>query len=82
MEIHLGQKAKHKSLYNGKEEFTIVGIRAKEVELEGDYSGGTHNVNQKDWLPIEGLILQNRWGAWIDKETQIDFTKDARPRDY
>jgi hypothetical protein len=35
----------------------IVGIRKDEVELEGDYSGGTHCVTQKDWLPIEGISL-------------------------
>ena len=27
-----------------------------EVELEGDYSGGTHNVIEKDWLPLQGLF--------------------------
>ena len=35
----------------------VVGIREKEVELEGDYSGGTHAVCQKDWLPLEGVLL-------------------------
>lgn len=34
----------------------IVGIRETEVELEGDFSGGTHNVVQKSWLPIKGLF--------------------------
>jgi hypothetical protein len=65
--MQLGQKAKHKSLYDGKQEFIIVGIRQNEVELEGDFSGGTHNVNQKSWLPIEGLIIQ--------EETAIDGNK-------
>ena len=36
----------------------IVGIRENEVELEGDYSGGTHNVCQTDWLPIEGVLFK------------------------
>lgn len=66
MEVYLGQKARHKDLYNGKEVFEIVGIKKNEVLLEGDFSGGTHNVNQESWMPQKGLIIQNRWGAWID----------------
>jgi len=81
MEIYLGQKAKHKDLYNGKEIFEIVGIKYNEVLLKGDFSGGTHNVEQESWIPIKGLILQNRWGAWIDEENDIDFTKNAGSRD-
>ena len=34
----------------------VVGIREAEVELQGDYSGGTNAVLQKDWLPIKGLF--------------------------
>ncbi len=52
----LGMKVFHKTIYDGKECMTVVGIRYTEVELEGDYSGGTHKVIQKDWLPIEGLF--------------------------
>lgn len=37
-------------VYWGKEPFKIVGIRENEIELEGDWSGGTHNVYQKDWV--------------------------------
>lgn len=81
MEIYIGQKVKHKDIYNGKEEFEIVGIRKTEVELEGDFSGGTHKVTQTSWVPKNGLILQNMWGHWIDPETEIDFTKNAGPRD-
>lgn len=81
MEIFIGQKARHADLYNGKETFEIVGIRKDEIELEGDFSGGTHNVKQKSWLPKKGLILQNVWGVWIDKRTEIDFAKNAGPRD-
>jgi len=52
----LGMKVFHETLYDGKECMKVVGIRETEVELEGDYSGGTHNVVQKDWLPIKGLF--------------------------
>lgn len=37
-------------LYNGREPFKIVGIRENQVELEGDFSGGIHNVSQRDWF--------------------------------
>lgn len=52
----LKMKVFHDKIYNGKELMTIVGIREFEVELEGDYSGGTHNVIEKDWLPLQGLF--------------------------
>lgn len=81
MEIYLGQKARHKDLYEGKETFEVTGIKSDQVLLKGDFSGGTHNVVQESWMPIKGLILQNVWGNWIDEETRIDFTKNAGPRD-
>lgn len=37
------------NLYRGREPFKIVGVRENEVELEGDYSGGTHNTIGKSW---------------------------------
>ena len=30
--------------------FEVVGIRETTVEIQGDWSGGTHNVNQKGWV--------------------------------
>lgn len=60
MDLFIGQKVYHKEIYDGKELMTVVGIREIEVELEGDYSGGTHNVCQKDWLPIDGVIETNK----------------------
>ena len=52
----LGMRVFHEKIYKGEEAMKVVGIREHQVELEGDYSGGTHNVLQKDWLPIEGLF--------------------------
>lgn len=43
----------HDEIYDGKEPMKVVGLRKKSVELEGDFSGGTHNVSQTSWLPIE-----------------------------
>lgn len=52
----LEMKVFHENIYAGKVCMTIVGIRKTEVELEGDYSGGTHNVCQKEWHPLQGLF--------------------------
>jgi len=56
--LYLGRMVYHKELYYGREPMKIVGIRENEVELEGDYSGGTHNVCQRDWLSIDGVLLE------------------------
>jgi hypothetical protein len=37
-------------IYHGKEPFRIVGIRENQVEIEGDFSGGVHNIKQKEWI--------------------------------
>lgn len=79
--LKLGMFAYHKKIYDGKELMKIVGIRETEVELEGDYSGGTHNVCQRDWLPIDGLILANKeierkWllpGEMVDEVLEHQF---------
>ncbi len=39
--------------YYEKEVFEVVGIRKDELELRGDWSGGTHSVDQTSWYPIE-----------------------------
>ena len=57
-ELTLGQIVYHTDLYWGHEPMKIVGLRETQVELEGDYSGGTHNVCQKDWMPISGVLLE------------------------
>lgn len=44
-------------VYGGREPFKIVGIRENQVELEGDFSGGTHNVCQKDWFDDERVFV-------------------------
>lgn len=49
-EYRIGGKATCISGYNHYEVFAIVGIREKELELEGDWSGGTHSVYQKSWV--------------------------------
>lgn len=39
--------------------FKVVGIRKNEVEIEGDWSGGTHNVCQRDWVSPESIKPYN-----------------------
>jgi len=43
----LGDKVYHKA---DAAPFEVVGVRKTEVEIQGDWSGGTHNVNQKGWV--------------------------------
>jgi len=57
----------HKDIYEGKEPMKIVGIRKTEVELEGDYSGGTHNMIQRDWHPIKGLFRLRKVCEQVEK---------------
>ena len=53
--FELGQIVYHRDIYSHKEPLKVVGVRETELELEGDYSGGTHNVCQKQWMPIVGV---------------------------
>lgn len=54
-EFKLYDKVTHPEIYWGNETFVIVGIRPFEVELQGDWSGGTHNVCQRSWFKKDGL---------------------------
>jgi hypothetical protein len=44
-------------LYNHSDVFKVVGIREMELELKGDWSGGTHNVSQSGWYPVKKCKL-------------------------
>ncbi len=57
----------HEEIYSGNELMKVVGIRKHEVELEGDYSGGTQPVTQKQWMPIEGLFRLRKVCEQIEK---------------
>ena len=45
------------TLYNGHEPMKIVGIREGQVELEGDFSGGTHKVIQREWFDEDKVFV-------------------------
>lgn len=49
--FNIGDKVTTKYYYH-REVFTVVGIREHELELRGDWSGGTNNVDQTSWYPI------------------------------
>ena len=57
LNLKIGQTVYHKEIYDGKEPMKIIGVRKTEVELEGDYSGGTHAVCQSSWMPIDGILF-------------------------
>lgn len=52
--FRIGDVVYHRSVYQHNEPLKVVGITEDKLLLEGDYSGGTHNVCQRDWLPIKG----------------------------
>ena len=54
-DLRIGQKVYHRKVYEHREPLTIVGIKETEVELEGDFSGGTYPVKSRAWLPLQGL---------------------------
>lgn len=37
--------------------FEVVGLRKDQLEIKGDFSGGTHNVIQTDWVDINDVKL-------------------------
>ncbi len=52
--LKIGDIVYHRSIYEHKEALKVVGILEDKLLLEGDFSGGTHNVSQRSWLPIKG----------------------------
>lgn len=87
-EIRIGKKVYHKDVYDGGEEMEVVGIRATEVELRGDWSGGTHHTVGDCWMPIDGLLEKKakRTGIWGQDLDECDalfekITRNAGPRD-
>ena len=55
MIFYLGQTVYHRDVYEHREPLEVVGIRKDELELEGDYSGGTSEFKQRSWMPMKGV---------------------------
>ena len=68
----IGDTVYHRSVYEHKEPLKVVGITEDQLFLEGDYSGGTHNICQRAWLPIKGT----------SKIYNYDYKLKARERCY
>lgn len=62
-EIRINQTVYHSKIYQAREPMRVVGIREKEVELEGDYSGA-YNFIQQCWMPIKGLRKTRNKKPW------------------
>lgn len=58
-DFKLGDTVIHPEVYNGNESFEVVGIRVDELELKGDWSGGTHAVCQTGWYKRKGTVIIN-----------------------
>lgn len=58
-DLIIGELVYHEDIYNGKELMKVTKIIKDLVELEGDYSGGTHGTIGKSQYPIKGLIRRS-----------------------
>jgi hypothetical protein len=52
-DYQIGDKVLFPSVDNAP--FEVVGVRPDHLEIKGDFSGGTHNVVQTDWVAITEL---------------------------
>lgn len=53
--LQIGETVYHRDVCQHRESLVVKGVTETEVLLEGDYSGGTHNVKHRCWLPIKGV---------------------------
>ena len=60
IEFELEDLVTCESGYHHKEIFKVVGIRREELELEGDWSGGTNPSTSKSWIPIKECRLYEK----------------------
>lgn len=65
-DLKIGMIVYHRDVYNYREQLEIVQLREEEMEVEGDFSGGTHDIIQRAWLPIDGTSLIYNYGNKIE----------------
>lgn len=75
--LHLGMIVYHRDVYQCREPLKVVGIKEDEVELEGDYSGGTHNVVQRSWLPIKGVRRTRNYDYLLECKRTMHLIRDG-----
>lgn len=55
--ILIGQRVYHRNVYEHRQILEVIGITKDEILLEGNYSGGTHCLRQRQWHPIKGTSV-------------------------
>lgn len=50
----IGETVYHNQVYDYRESLKIIDMTYDNLLLEGDFSGGTHPVTQRDWLTKQG----------------------------
>lgn len=76
----IGETVYHRSVYEHNEPLKIVGITEDSLLLEGDFSGGTHNVIQRSWMPIKGVSrIKNHAFKLKARKEAIDIATLAVP---
>lgn len=79
-DLKIGDIVYHKEVYNHKEPLKILGVTEIQILLEGDYSGGTHNVIQKSWMPLHGLSrIYNHSQKYQFRRMALDIEELAKP---
>lgn len=64
--ISIGDYVSDKRIYNGNEFFLVIGIRPGFIEIEGDFSGGTHAVRDSCWVSLTDDISLIESSGWCD----------------
>jgi hypothetical protein len=59
-DFNIGDKVTCKQGYNHGEIFVVTGIKEKQIEVTGDWSGGTHCVWQSDWINKEDCKIYKK----------------------
>lgn len=80
--LYIGQEVRHYEIGQGKENLTIVGLKADKVELKVK-SHEKQSTEEGRWFSKKGLITKNMWGAWIypDDDFFERITRNAGSRD-
>lgn len=55
MKYQLYDVVYHRDVYDYKEPLKVFGITEDQLLLEGDFSGGTSGIVQRQWMNIDGV---------------------------
>lgn len=65
MKISIGDKVIDKRIYEN-EVFSVTGIKDREIEITGDFSGGTNAVSQSSWVTLTDDIVLVHSSGWCN----------------